>query len=373
MTVLLFLVGLVLLVGGAEILVRGASRIATAAGIAPLVVGLTVVAFGTSAPELAVTTAATLRGDGDLAIGNVVGSNILNVLLILGLSAAVTPLIVQKRLVRLEVPFMILVSAVVMFLAMDRAISRPEGIVLLASGIAYTLILVIQARRAGTGDADAAVAAAAGEAGSSSVVASGWTPLGVLGDMALVVAGLGLLVVGSHWIVQGAQALATILGVPDLVIGLTVVSAGTSLPELATSLVASFRGQRDMAVGNIIGSNIFNLLLILGTAAAVVPDGIHIPLSALTFDLPVMLAVALVCLPIFFTGRRIDRLEGLIFLAFYGVYTTYLILYAGQHHALDEFREAMLYVGIPLTALVLGISAFRQSNGSDPHSSEPGG
>lgn len=149
MTVALFILGLVLLVGGAELLVRGATRIAMAAGIAPLVVGLTVVAFGTSAPELAVTTAATLRGDPDLALGNVVGSNILNILLILGLSAAVSPLLVQKRVVRLEVPFLIGITALVVILALDRSISRLEGILLLAGGITYTAVLVIRARRGG--------------------------------------------------------------------------------------------------------------------------------------------------------------------------------------------------------------------------------
>lgn len=361
MTVFLFIVGLALLIGGAELLVRGASRIATAIGIAPLVVGLTVVAFGTSAPELAVTTAATLRGDGDLALGNVVGSNILNVLLVLGLSAAVSPLMVQKRLVRLEVPFMILISAVVVALALDRGISRVEGVFLVAGGLAYTAFLIIQGRRAGDGTEAPAVAAAAGETGSAASATSHWTPLGLAGDAALVAAGLGLLVVGSRWIVQGAEALAALLGVPDLVIGLTVVSAGTSLPELATSVVAAFRGQRDIAVGNIIGSNVFNLLIVLGAAAAVVPQGLDVPLSALTFDLPVMLAVAVVCLPIFFTGHRIDRLEGFIFLGFYGVYTTYLVLYAAQHHALDEFRQAMFLV-IPLTVLVLVVDFFQQSD-----------
>ncbi len=364
MTLFLFIVGLVLLIGGAELLVRGATRIATAAGIAPLVVGLTVVAFGTSAPELAVSTAATLRGDAGLAVGNVIGSNILNVLLILGLSAVVAPLVVQKRVIRLEVPFMIGVSALVVLLALDRTISRTEGILLLLGGVTYLVVLVVQARRAGNGSQAPEVAAAAGDAGSG-VPATGWTPLGLAIDVALIGAGLGLLVAGSHWIVQGAEALAGSLGVPNLVIGLTVVSAGTSLPELATSVVAAFRGQRDIAVGNIIGSNIFNLLIILGAAAAVVPEGVAVPLSALTFDLPVMLAVAVACLPIFFTGHRIDRLEGLVFLVFYFVYTTYIVLFSAQHHALDEFREAMLFVGIPLTLLVLAL-AWKRGYGDSP-------
>lgn len=365
MTVFLFIIGLVLLIGGAELLVRGATRIATAAGIAPLVVGLTVVAFGTSAPELAVTTAATLAGDPDLALGNVVGSNILNVLLILGLSAAVSPLIVQKRVVRLEVPFMIGVSALVVGLALDRTISSLEGTLLVLGGLTYIVVLVVQGKRAGNGSTAPGVAASAGEPGSASPAASGWTPLGLFGDVVLIIAGLGLLVLGSHWIVQGARVLATHLGVPDLVIGLTVVSAGTSLPELATSVVASFRGQRDIAVGNIIGSNVFNLLIILGTAATVAPGGLQVPLSALTFDLPVMLIVAMACLPIFFTGHRIDRLEGFLFLGFYLAYTSYLVLDAANHHALPQLREAILYFGLPITVLVLGAVAMREWKGDD--------
>ncbi len=335
MTAVLFAVGLVLLIGGADLLVRGATRIAAAAGIAPLVIGLTVVAFGTSAPELAVTTAATVQGNADLALGNVVGSNILNVLLILGLSAVVAPLVVQRRVVRAEVPLMIAITALVGLLTVDGSVSRLEGAALLVGGITYTVVLVLQARKA--------------NARTPSASPTRRTPLALAGSAVLVVVGLGLLILGSHWIVEGAQAMAAALGVPNLVIGLTVVSIGTSLPELATSVVATARGERDLAVGNIIGSNVFNLLIILGAAALVSDAGLPVPLSALTFDIPVMLVVAIVCLPIFLTGLRIDRLEGLIFLVFYGVYTTYLVLRASQHEALSELREAVLVIGIPLT------------------------
>ena len=344
MTVLLFVLGLGLLVGGAELLVRGASRIATLAGISPLVVGLTVVAFGTSAPELAVTASAAVTGDPDLALGNVVGSNVLNVLLILGLSALVAPLLVQRRLVRLEVPFMVAVTGVVVLLSLNRVISRAEGAVLLAGGLLYTGVLVFQSRRAAPPVEEREPAS-----GSTSV------PV----NLTLIVLGLGLLVLGSHWIVNGARAMAAAFGVPELVIGLTVVAAGTSLPELATSVVASVRGQRDIAVGNIIGSNLFNLMIVLGSASVIAPGGVDVPTSALTFDLPVMLAVALVCMPVFITGLRIDRLEGLIFLGFYVIYTTYLTLDAAHHHALDELQDGILFVALPLTALTLITAAFR--------------
>jgi cation:H+ antiporter len=342
MVVALFLAGLLFLISGAEMLVRGSSRIATAAGISPLVVGLTVVAFGTSAPELAVTAAASFRGDPDLALGNVVGSNVLNVLLILGASALVAPLLVQKRLVRMEVPFMIGVTALVVVLGLNGVISRLEGAFLFAGGIAYTVVLVLRAR---------AVAPSA----ANRQPGPGRLPI----NIGLVGIGLALLVLGSQWIVDGAQAMAAALGVPQLVIGLTVVAVGTSLPELATSIVASLQGQRDIAVGNIIGSNIFNLLIVLGSASAISPIGVEVPLTALTFDLPVMLAVALVCLPIFITGLKIDRLEGFIFLGFYVIYTTYVVLDAADHRALYALQEGIFFIALPLTLLTLIAAGLR--------------
>jgi cation:H+ antiporter len=345
LTGVLFLLGVALLIGGAEVLVRGATRIATAFGISPLVIGLTVVAFGTSAPELAVSTAATLGGNAGIALGNVVGSNVLNVLLILGVSAVLAPLVVQRRVIRLEVPFMIGISVLVVLLALNGLISRWEGLFLLTSGIAYTTALVLRARAVAPPRPHDVPPPSTGA---------------LVKDGILVLVGLGLLVLGSRWIVDGARAMAASLGVPDLVIGLTIVATGTSLPELATSVVAAFRGERDIAVGNIIGSNIFNLLIILGAAAAVAPAGIPVPLSALTFDLPVMLAVSVACLPIFFTGSRVDRLEGVIFLGFYVSYTVYLVLDASNHHALDALQDALFLFAIPLSLVVLAASVLRQ-------------
>ncbi|MFW5947311.1 MAG: calcium/sodium antiporter, partial [Gemmatimonadota bacterium] len=353
-TTLLFILGLALLVGGAELLVRGASRIAMLLGIAPLIVGLTVVAFGTSAPELAVTGVASMRGDPDLALGNVVGSNVLNVLLILGASALVAPLVVQQRLVRSGVPFMIGVTALVVVLSLDRVLTRLEGALLLAGGLTYTTLLVLRARR----HASPRLPPSAGPPAPA-----GSLPLNAV----LMLGGLGLLVLGSRWVVAGAEAMAAALGVPQLVIGLTVVAAGTSLPELATSVVASARGQRDIAVGNIIGSNIFNLLIVLGAAATLSDVGLDVPLSALTFDLPVMLGVAIACLPIFITGLRIDRVEGCLFLAFYAIYTGYLVLDAADHHALPALQEGVFFVALPLTLLTLAVAALRaRSRPRDP-------
>ncbi len=340
--------GVGLLVGGAELLVRGASRLAGSFGVSPLVVGLTVVAFGTSAPELAVSVQASFEGRSDLAFGNVVGSNIANILLILGLAAVVTPLVVSRQLVRLDVPLMIAASVLLYLMALDGSISRVEGIVLFIGVVTYTTLLIRYGRRE--------TALARAEAGIESAPPGGpW-----VANAALVAVGLGLLVLGSRWLVNGAVAIATALGVSELIIGLTVVAVGTSMPEIATSVLASIRGERDIAVGNAIGSNLYNILSVLGITAIVAPNGIGVPQEALNFDLPVMLATAAVCFPIFFTGFVVRRWEGVLFLGYYAAYTVYLILDATGHQALPEYSLAMGLFVIPLTAAALGALVLRK-------------
>jgi cation:H+ antiporter len=347
-TFLLFVLGLALLVGGADLLVRGAARLATAAGISSLVVGLTVVALGTSAPELAVTVAATYRGEPDLAVGNVVGSNIMNILLILGVSAVVAPLVVRRRVIQLDMPILIGVSVIVVFLALDGAIGRLAGLALLATGAVYTVVVVRQSRRAG-GDRVQTTVPAGGDADARHIAL----------DILYTLGGLGLLVMGSHWLVQSARDMAEALGISQLAIGLTVVAIGTSLPELATSVVASLRGQRDIAVGNVIGSNLYNLLLVLGTAAALSPTGVAVSSAAVAFDLPIMLGVTVACLPIFYTGRGLSRWEGAAFLAYFVAYTGYVLLLAAGHPDLLAFRHALLFFALPLTGVTLAICAIR--------------
>lgn len=351
-TLLLFAAGLLLLVVGAEALVRGASRLAAAAGITPLVIGLTVVAFGTSTPEMAVSVMAAYGGQAgaDIAIGNVVGSNICNVLLILGLSAVITPLVVSQRLIRIDVPIMIGISFLVLFLALDGMISRVNGLFLFAGIIVYTIFAIIQGRRE-SAEMQAEYVQEYGEP------ARGRTA--IVSNIVFIVAGLAMLVLGSHWLVEGALAMARAFGVSDLVIGLTIVAIGTSLPEIATSVIASIKGERDIAVGNIIGSNIFNILAVLGLASIVAPDGIHVSTAALRFDIPVMIAVAVACLPIFFSGYLIARWEGWLFLVYYGAYTGYLFLQAGKHALLEPFSIIMLLFVIPLTVVTLTVSAWR--------------
>ncbi|HEX2205510.1 MAG TPA: calcium/sodium antiporter [Longimicrobium sp.] len=349
-TAVLFVLGGILLVGGAELLVRGASRLAVAAGITPLVVGLTVVAFGTSAPELAVTVGAAASGQGDVALGNVVGSNIFNVLFILGLSALLAPLVVAQQLVRLDVPLLIGVSLGVVAMGIDGRIGRLDGALLVAAGTAYTLFLVRQSRRETAGVQAEYEEAFGGEARRRSP----WPR-----DVALIAVGLALLVVGARWLVRAAVETATALGVSELVIGLTIVAAGTSLPEVATSVLASLRGERDIAVGNVVGSCLFNLLFVLGVGSLAAPAGVAVPPGALTFDLPVMLAVSVAALPVVFTGYAIARWEGAVFLVYYAAYTLFLVLDAARHDALHELRAAMVLFFLPLTALTLAVLTAR--------------
>jgi cation:H+ antiporter len=350
MQVLLFVAGLVALVIGAEVMVRGASRLAVTWGISPLVVGLTVVAFGTSAPEMAVSVDAALSGTSDLAIGNVVGSNIANVLLILGISALVAPLLVAEQIIRQEIPVMIGASLLVLVLALDGSIGRIEAVLLFALVIAYTVFLVVQSRRASQATADEF---------STEIPTSQWDRhWGV--QVALVIGGLALLVLGADWLVGAAVVFARHFGVSDLVIGLTVVAIGTSMPEIATSLIAALRGQRDIAVGNVVGSNIFNLLAVLGAAGMVSASGLDVPEAARNFDLWVMLAVAFACLPILLTGREIARWEGAVFLGYYAAYLLYLVLAAQRHGSLPAYSNLMLSYVLPLTVVTLVVSFMRR-------------
>jgi cation:H+ antiporter len=356
MNLLLFLGGLLALVLGANLLVRGASKLALSFGISPLVVGLTVVAFGTSAPEVAVSVGAVLEGQTDIAIGNVVGSNIFNVLFILGVSALIAPLIVNVQLIRQEVPIMIGASLLLLALGLDGKLSFWDGALLFALLVAYTAFLVIQSRR----ETQAAQDEYAQE---NPAAAPGAWDAGLPAQLALIAGGLLALVFGSQWLVEASTAFAKTLGVSDLVIGLTIVAAGTSMPEVATSITAAIKGERDIAVGNVVGSNTFNILGCLGLSGLVSGElGLAMAPSLLSFDIWVMLAVALACLPIFMTGREIARWEGAVFVAYYTAYVAYLILAAQQHDALGMFSAAMMSFVLPLTVITLVVVLLRRNS-----------
>ena len=344
----LFLAGLVSLVAGAECLVRGASRLALSWGISPLVVGLTVVAFGTSAPEMAVAVKSVLDGRSDIAIGNAVGSNIFNVLFILGVSAIITPLAVNRQVIRQEVPVMIAASVLLLALGLDGSLSFLNCVLLGALMVGYTVFLIVQSRRESSAN-EAASASAEGDAPTPKVP---WRS-GAVAQLLLVALGLGLLVTGSGWLVEASVFFAKSLGVSDVVIGLTIVAAGTSLPEVAASLMAAIRKERDLAIGNVVGSNIFNILGSLGLAGMVAVDGLAIPPAVLNFDLWVMLAVAFACVPVIVSGRTIARWEGALFLGYYVAYTAYLVLAAQGHDALGPFSSVMMSFVVPLTIVTL--------------------
>lgn len=342
------LAGLALLLIGAEGLVRGAVRLATGLGIPPLIIGLTLVAFGTSAPEMAVSIQAAVQSRGDIAVGNALGSNIFNVLMTLGLSALVIPLRVSRRLIRLDIPVMIGASLLAWLLAADQSYDRLDGLLLLAGILVYTILQARDGKRPRTGD----------ELDEEYGVRVKSFPA-LLGNLLLVVAGLSLLVVGANLLVEGAAALARVLGLSELVIGLTVVAAGTSLPELATSVLAALKGERGIAVGNIVGSNILNLLAVLGVTALVSPVPLSVSPNALAFDYPVMTAAAAACLPICFSGYRISRWEGLLLFSYYLAYIAYQILFAAGIAAVSQLHDALVWYALPLTALLLLGTALR--------------
>ncbi|HEY9889634.1 MAG TPA: calcium/sodium antiporter [Candidatus Obscuribacterales bacterium] len=272
------------------------------------------------------------------------GSNIFNVLIILGIASLIVPLTVAQQLIRLDVPIMIGVSGLLLVFALDGTLSRPEGLILLAGSVVYTTFLVVQSRRESNTEVQAEYDQEYAPQGKQTWRQTGWNVFTVL-------LGLVLLVVGANLLVFGATTIAQSLGVSQLIIGLTIVAAGTSLPELATSLVASYRGERDIAVGNVVGSNIFNVLTILGVTATI--HDVPVARAAVTFDIPVMVAVAIACLPIFYTGNRISRWEGILFLAYSAAYAAYLGLNAIGHDQLGLFSNVMLMFVIPLTVVTL--------------------
>ncbi|MGB7979707.1 MAG: calcium/sodium antiporter [Candidatus Nanopelagicales bacterium] len=355
--------GLVVLVGGGELLVRGASALAARWGLSRLVVGLTVVAVGTSAPEFAVTVGAVLRDETDLAVGNVVGSNIANVLLILGLAAVVLPLAVKAQLVRVEVPAMIVFSGVFLLCALDGRVSTLDGLLLLGLWLAHTTVTVVLSRRdtapstarrdqVDTPDQRPPEPTQDGSSTGDSDSGAARPPKGTL-SVLLIAAGIALLVAGANLLVTGAVNTATSLGVDGLVIGLTVVAVGTSLPELVTSMVAAIRGESDIAIGNVVGSCIANIGLVLAVPVVFSGGGIPVAPAAIALDIPLMVATALVVLPIVFTGFTVQRWEGALFVALYVAYATYLVLNATGHQALTGFTQTMVFFVLPLIVVTL--------------------
>lgn len=310
LTVFLLLLGLALLYVGGESLVWGACAMARRLGVSPLAIGLTVVAFGTSMPELVVSLDAATAGANDISLGNVVGSNIANITLILGLAALIAPTTCESKIVRIDGPVMIAVSLLLLLMMSNGVLSRPEGIALFAGVIGFTVFTFLQNR----GDPGAAT-----DAQSIDADLAVNRPL----KMGLqIIAGLALLILGGHLVVESAVEIATMLGLSQAFIGLTIVAVGTSLPELSTSVIAALRRQGDIAIGNVVGSNIFNILGILGITAMVTP----LQLGGLTWlDLWVMVLVATILVVVLWLRTQLKRTEGTLLLAGFVAYTSWLI------------------------------------------------
>lgn len=353
--------GFVLLTYGADLLVKGAGRIALLIGISPLVVGLTVVAFGTSAPEAAVSLQSAFIGKVGITLGNVVGSNIFNTFVVLGVSALIAPLIVHAQVIRKEVPLLIGASFLLLLLSLDGNIGRLDGFLLFGLIVLYTwwsIHVSIKETRSvsdeyGQHFDGSDEVPELKERGASAAIK----------NTLLIAIGVAMLIFGSHVLVKGAVSIAESLGVSDLIIGLTIVSVGTSLPELATSVMAGIRGERDIAVGNAVGSSLFNILAVLGLAGLAAPQGVPVADSSILVDIPVMIFSALACLPVVLTSHKISRGEGLFFLVYYAAYMAYIVLDALASPRMELFLNAVLYGLAPisiLAAIYSFIKAFRQ-------------
>lgn len=322
---------------GGKLLVKGASELAATLNVSRLTIGLTVVAFGTSAPEIATCISAALKGESALLMGNIIGSNIFNTLFILGLVATISPIKIEKKLIRFDIPIMIGISLLLWGFAFNGVIDRWAGIILFASVIIYTLFAIKMTR--------------------SNQKERANLPLYL--QITFIIVGLALLSLGGYWLVTGATNLAIKLQISSLLIGLTIVAIGTSLPELATSLMAIAQREPEIAVGNVIGSNLFNLLAAVGLAAIVSPGGITVPTSVIYFDIPVMVAAVLATAPIMITGHIIARWEGIVLLTYYIFYLSYLVSDIYYPSNLALFSNAFFLFILPITILVFIISLFR--------------
>jgi cation:H+ antiporter len=309
--IVLYLVGgLVLLFVGAEGLIRGSSNLAIKIGITPLVVGLTVVAFGTSTPELVVSLKAALLGNSSISLGNIIGSNIANIALILGVAAIIKPLNVHAKVIMREIPIMIGISLLLLFLLLDGEIGFIDGLIFVIGLVVYLIANVMMARK----EKNPAVEIEFKEGLKSK--------LGIPISIILMIVGLGLLILGANLFVQSAVAIAKKFNVSDAIIGLTIVAIGTSLPELITSIVASYKNEADIAIGNVVGSNVFNILGILGITALIIPIS---SVGISNIDLGVMLFTAIILFPLSRTGFSISRFEGAFLLVGYAGYMYYLL------------------------------------------------
>ena len=356
--------GLVGLVIAGTAIVRSASVIGARLGLPPLVIGLTIVAAGTSAPELAVVWQAANNGDSGLALGSVVGSNIANVLLVLGIVSVISAINVTRQAVMLDAPVMIGASVLVLVLGLDGHLTQRDGFVLVGCLTAYIVTTITVAKRnqpatvddsPGAADTDDIDDAAGSERFGWATRLADTFP----GAVAMFAVGAVSVAIAAQFVVSGAGSLATSWGMSELVVGLTVLAVGTSAPEIATSVIAALRGNADVALGNAIGSNVFNLLFVLGLVSATHSD-LPVDNSLQNLNLPVMLAAAVLALPYAITRLQIERLEGIMFLVIYAAYTAYLVLDGTGNSISEEFGVVALMVITPLSLMVIASATLRR-------------
>ncbi len=359
--VTVFAIGLVALLATGQLVVKTASRLGQRLGLGPTVIGMTIVAVGTSAPELAVVGQSLARDDTELAVGSLIGSNIANILLVLGAAAALGAITVGSRVVLIDVPVMIVASVVLLLFAADGTVARWESLALLAGAVAFTT-WTIRAARNGRSDEPSVADQQGNQAAPPVAVATGQTTAGgppIVASIAGLLVGIGGLAVAARFVVKGAEELATVLGLPELIVGLTVVALGTSAPEIATTLIAVAQGRRELAVGNAVGSNIFNILFVLGAPGLLWAGGIDVSQSAVRLDMPVMVAAAVACLPVLAWDHRLNRWEGVLFMTYYAAYVLFLVLDSSGHDA-SLFGLVMGAFVVPLTVVTLATVIIRQ-------------
>jgi len=338
----ILIAGLALLVYGADLLVRASSALAESFGIPKLIVGLTVVAFGTSAPELAISLQSAYSGYPDILVGNIIGSNIANILLILGIAALIYPVKVATKIIRVDVPVMIFCGLLMLVVSLNGIIGFFDALILIVVLSIYLYLLASEAKY------------------SMQNHINGIEKISRIKESFLLIIGLVMLIYGADLMVKSAVSIAKAFGMSELIIGLTIVAVGTSLPEVAAAVAAMLRKEPEMVVGNVLGSNILNILAVIGITGLFFPDVIAIQQQAFRFDIPIMLVTFFACLPIFFTGYSISRWEGALFLAYYCAYIIFLVLYATDHAAYNYVKNGMLFFVIPLTFITLFVIAYRQ-------------
>ncbi len=320
--VITFLFGLIVITAGAEILLKGASKIAALLHIRPIVIGLTVVSIGTSLPELAVGLTAVGEGAGDIAVGNIAGTNLVNILFILGLSAAIRPLPLNLKSIRTEIYTMIIAALLLLLLSLDGRLSLWDGMVMVLSGVLY-LVIIIRTSRNEPFHVQMEFREryeTPAQYEKKDIRVWGW-------NFILLFCGIVTTIYGAHKLIEGAVEMAKYFGMSDAVIGLTVIAIGTSAPELATTLVATIRNERDVAIGNLLGSSIINIFIILGITNIFTPGGINVSSDLLWFDLPLAALVAIVCYPVFKSDQMVSRKEGIAFVGLYIAYIVFLLWY----------------------------------------------